>query len=533
MPAPEDFAAREALAAIRAHHAGGGGVYLGRTARGWAWSGEEHATLVLGPPRSGKTTGVVVPSIVAAEGAVVSTSTKPDIAYATIGLRRRIGPCLLYDPTGSVGQLPGAEPARWSPVASCRTWDGALITASALVETAHQIAGGARRAAGGDHWSERAGALLAPLLHAAAVDGAAMAEVLGWIDRHEAGRALEILERSDAAVAGDLLAGIASTDPREQSGIWSTASGALAAYRSQRALASTVDPNFDATAFVDGAATLYICATGRHQATVAPLVAGLLGDVRAAVYARAASSVATGLSRSTRPPATLFALDEVANIAPLPDLPAMVSEGGGQGLVVLACLQDLSQARARWGTAAEGFLSLFGTTLVLPGIGDIHTLRTLSELAGEHDVVDRSISSPVATDRTPARAIARRLLLGPTASDHLSHRPPTTTLHNVARRRLSIDEAAHGKPGSALVIDRHKHLHWIELTPWFATEPWRCAIGWAQTPRAPAVERLQAVPAPAARPAPAPIRTVGTAGLGVTSVDTPHGIEPDIGGPAR
>ena len=36
-----------------------------------------------------------------------------------------------------------------------------------------------------------------------------------------------------------------------------------------------------------------------------------------------------------------------------------------------AGLQDLSQARARWGTAADGFLSLFGTTVVLPGIGEL------------------------------------------------------------------------------------------------------------------------------------------------------------------
>jgi len=42
----------------------------------------------------------------------------------------------------------------------------------------------------------------------------------------------------------------------------------------------------------------------------------------------------------------------------------MVSEGAGQGVLTLACLQDLSQARGRWGGAAEGFLSLFGTTVV-------------------------------------------------------------------------------------------------------------------------------------------------------------------------
>jgi type IV secretion system protein VirD4 len=43
----------------------------------------------------------------------------------------------------------------------------------------------------------------------------------------------------------------------------------------------------------------------------------------------------------------LSALDEVANIAPIHDLPALVSQAGGQGLQVMVGLQDLSQARER------------------------------------------------------------------------------------------------------------------------------------------------------------------------------------------
>ena len=67
-------------------------------------------------------------------------------------------------------------------------------------------------------------------------------------------------------------------------------------------------------------------------------------------------------------------LDEVANIAPIHDLPAHVSEAGGQHLHVMACLQDLSQARNRWGdAAADGFLSLFQTKLILTGIADSRT----------------------------------------------------------------------------------------------------------------------------------------------------------------
>jgi type IV secretory pathway TraG/TraD family ATPase VirD4 len=79
-----------------------------------------------------------------------------------------------------------------------------------------------------------------------------------------------------------------------------------------------------------------------------------------------------------------MALDEVAQIAPLPSLPAIAAEGGGQGLVTLACLQDLSQARVRWGAAAEGFFSLFSCKVIFPGTGDQRTL----ELSDAADTVD-------------------------------------------------------------------------------------------------------------------------------------------------
>ena len=101
----------------------------------------------------------------------------------------------------------------------------------------------------------------------------------------------------------------------------------------------------------------------------------------------------------------LFALDEVANIAPLGELPQIASEGGGQGLTLLAALQDLSQARARWGKAADGFLTLFGTKLMLPGIADTNTLEAVSTMLGEYDrqVVSTAPATP-ACSPTPGQA---------------------------------------------------------------------------------------------------------------------------------
>ena len=300
--------------------------------------------------------------------------------------------------------------------------------------------------AGEQHWTERSGALLSTLLHAAATEQLPMRDVLQWIDRHNGAPALEILASNAGgdAPATDLLAGIVATDSREQSGIWSTASGVLAAYRTEGALASTRAAPLDLEEFCGGANTLYVCSAGRRQRQFAPLVVAVVGDVRDAAYVRSRD----GLSG----PPTLLALDEVANIAPIPDLPAMVSEGAGQGLLVLACLQDLSQARVRWGQAADGFLSLFGTTVVLRGIADTTTLRDLSALAGHCEVATTTISRSV---------------------DRWGRLRPSTSVGSTRQARLPVDAVAHGSPGHALVLGPDKEVREAALTPAHTCAPWR------------------------------------------------------------
>ncbi|MGH8917633.1 MAG: type IV secretory system conjugative DNA transfer family protein, partial [Actinomycetes bacterium] len=379
------LAAERPIDGLRRRLAGCGScLYVGGGRGGPVFARPEQAALVLGPPRSGKTRGLVIPNVLAQPGPVVSASTKPDVLAATAASRAELGQCWLFDPTGSVPAPPGVRPVRWSPVASCATWDDALVTARALVRSARpQSAGGEGR-----HWTERAEALLAPLLHGAAVDGSDMRTVVRWVLRQDLDQPAAVLRAAGAGLAVDVLAGLAATDHRELSGIWSTAAGTLAAYRSDRALASAQDPNIDPHGLVHTSDTVYLCAPADRQDLVAPIVVAFLEAVRAGAY-RAAASRPAGAG-SVRP--VTLALDEVANIAPLPDLPALVSEGGGQGVLTLACLQDLAQARQRWGPQADGFGSLFGVKVILPGIADTATLELVSRLCGEEDQPVRSVS---------------------------------------------------------------------------------------------------------------------------------------------
>ncbi len=304
------------------------------------------------------------------------------------------------------------------------------------------------------HWASRAQALLAPLLHAAAAHGRDMEAVVDWVMRHELDEAGLLLEdeRCSRLAFGSLL-GLLNTEDRERSSIFSATADALQAYTSETALLAAREPNFDAEAFVRSADTVYIHAPAEEQAAAAPIVCGLLSEIRRATYrAHAAGQLTQGRRM-------LFALDEVANIAPLEELPQIASEGGGQGLMLLAALQDLSQARQRWGAQADGFLTLFGTKLILSGIADLRTLEAMSQMLGEYDrqVVSRTRPQPGALDILPGgRPI-----------------PPRSTTYSTQRTRvLSPGELANIPAGRALHLDG---VRWelLTLTPAHLTEPWR------------------------------------------------------------
>jgi type IV secretory pathway TraG/TraD family ATPase VirD4 len=419
----------------------GGRLYLGATPEGLALADPQTSVLVLGPPRSGKTSSVAVPNVLTAPGAVVATSTKLDLLAATAPARAEIGRCWVLDPTGTVRaptHLGHLQPLRWSPVASATTWDESLVLARAMSGAARP--GG--RAGESAHWTERAEALLAPLLHAAHLSGAGMDAVVRWVLSQRLDAAEAVLAGNGADVAASVLTGLAATDPREQSGIWSSTAGLLAAYRADAVLDRAAAPNFDPRALAGSSDTVYVCAPARYQDLVAPIIVAFLEQVRAGAF----ESWAGGPGRT---PVTLV-LDELANIAPIPDLPAMVSEGGGQGLLTLACLQDLSQARVRWGAAADGFLSLFGTKLVLPGIGDPGTLDLVSRLGGEVDRPARSVSRPP-----------------------WSWGPPTVTWSTHRQRRLPFEAIHQLPPGSALVLSGSRPPEKVGLPPWWAIAPFR------------------------------------------------------------
>lgn len=461
----------ERLWEYQQHH--GPGLYAGTGPGGLVLTPPQQTMLILGPPRSGKSTTLVVPNVLAAPGAVITTSTKPELMEATAAARQaRGGRCWLFDPSGTTPAPPGLTRVRWSPVAASATWDGALLAARALSGAARP--GG--RSGDQGHWVERAEALVAPLLHAAAVSGRGMADVHRWVLRHDLAAPAEVVTGRGIRPAADVLTGLGKTEGRELSAIWSTAAGLLAAYRSQAALDAADGVNLDPAGLARTCDTVYICAPAREQELLAPITVAFLEAAVAGAYQD---------SRTPSPgalPLTLV-LDEVANIAPLPSLPNLVAEGAGQGVLTVACLQDLAQARQRWGTMADGFGSLFGTKVALPGIGDLGTLELISRLGGEVDVATRSMSR------------------GPWWS---RQRGPQTTWAPRRQPRLPVDVIHHQPRGTALMIAGPHPPARVHLMPWAHVAPFHAAQ-WARLE--PAVIPDHGPPR-GAGPPPAPTRPV-------------------------
>ena len=358
----------------------------------------QQSVVILGPPRSGKTRGIVIPTVLSSPGAVVSTSTKRDVYDATAQFRSRLGKVWVFDPTGSEGDLPEATSVRWSPVARCHSWDRSRLMATAMIDASDSSQG----VENASYWRQQAKILLAPLLHAAALAGGSIIDVRAWLARGEFSAASQSLEVAKSQMAMDDLHGINTLGDRERGSIVATARVALDAYSSESVQRTCRDQNFDAFEFVKSKDVLYIISPSHQQAICAPLISGLLEELTWASYREARMS-----SEPLWPP-VVWALDEISNIAPIRSLPNLLSEGGGQGVQILACFQDLSQARVKWGTAAEGFLTLFNVKVVFPGIGDQVTLQTLSTQAGEWDRPYRSASTSRSSSKEDFRSAVSR-----------------------------------------------------------------------------------------------------------------------------
>lgn len=364
--------------------------YLIGTARGKrVWTSVEDSILLIGPPRSGKGTHIVINSILDAPGAVVTTSTRPDNLTATLRARSRRGPVAVFDPQRLAQGVPAG--LRWNPVRGCELPLTAMIRATGLA-AGTGLSGPAVE--NGGFWEGKTRTALQTLLHAAALDGRPPAELFRWtLDPAAAADAVAILSASSGAATGwaESLDAMLQSDPRTRDSIWQGVSLALAALADPRvleAVSPSEDEQFDPEAFLRDSGTLYLLATGAGAGASSALVAAFVEDLVETARRLAARSPGARLD-----PPVLLALDEIGNLAPLPSLPVLMAEGGGTGLTVMPVLQSMAQARERWGeNAATAIWDASIAKIVLGGASGSRDLQDLSTLIGDRDETTDSVT---------------------------------------------------------------------------------------------------------------------------------------------
>ncbi|WP_051951224.1 type IV secretory system conjugative DNA transfer family protein [Actinacidiphila yeochonensis] len=294
-------------------------------------------------PGGDKGRRVVQPAVLAAEGAVVVTTADPDTYHQTAGGRAKLGPVHVWDPA-HVLDLPGR--LRWAPHDGCERPGTALTRAAALLAPL--------RTARADETAvhQAAVTLLRCWLHAAAVDGRPFRQVQRWATGGVAGEAVRVLRTHRSAASGwsGELESVLHAHPERRDAAQALIRRALeplAAVHIRDACGPGSSGGLDLASFTAERGTLYVVGERVEDPRVHPGATPLLTALVSCVVEHGRSMAAGSPAGRLDPPVT-FVLDDVAALAPLPELPELLAEGRTRGLPALAVLRSPEQALARW-----------------------------------------------------------------------------------------------------------------------------------------------------------------------------------------
>ncbi len=293
-----------------------------------------------GAGRAAKGPSAVLPAVLEAAGPVLVTCADAATWQRTAAVRGQIGPVRVFDPEHLVDT---AARLRWAPHSGCEDPATAASRARALLAPlrTHDITA-----------DDAAVTLLRCWLHAAAVDGLPFRQLHRWAGGSGAGDALRILRTArDAASgwSGELESTLHAYPERRDTAtaIIQTALSALNSVHIRDACGPGRSDGLDVESFLNERGTLYVVGASREDPRTAPGAMPLLTALASSVVEHGRRMAARSSPGRLDPPMTCV-LDDVATVAPIPELPALMAEGPALGIHVLAVLRSEEQARHRW-----------------------------------------------------------------------------------------------------------------------------------------------------------------------------------------
>ncbi|MFE0522072.1 type IV secretory system conjugative DNA transfer family protein [Streptomyces sp. NPDC058954] len=344
-------------------------------------SSYEDVELDLMAPRAGKSTGIAVPRVLRAQGAVLLTSNKSDVYAVTRAERAKAGRVWTFDPQG----IAHTERAMWwNLLGDCHTIEGARRLAGHFVASVNDDS------AKKDFWISAAQNTLTALFLAAARGGAPVTDLLGWLADPADRTPIDLLRDAGLIAMAEQLQGTVRGAVETRDGIFETARQTVSCLLDPEILAwVTPDPylpEFRPDRHVVGTDTLYLLSKD-GGGSAAGVIAGLAdATMRAGVVA------AERMGGRLDPPLTAV-LDEAANVCRISDLPDLYSHFGSRGINVVTLLQSYRQGARVWGEVGMDALWSAATVKLLgAGLDDADFVQKISTLVGQHDVKTPSLS---------------------------------------------------------------------------------------------------------------------------------------------
>ncbi|MFI6078690.1 TraM recognition domain-containing protein [Actinoplanes sp. NPDC051343] len=390
----------------------------------------EDVELDLMAPRAGKSTGIAIPRMLRAPGAVLLTSNKSDVFTVTRRERAKVGTIWTFDPQ-RIAHTPRAM--WWNMLAGCDTIEGARRLAGHFVSSVNDDA--SKR----DFWISAAQNTLTALFLAASRGGMTLTDMLGWLADPADRTPIDLLRGAGMTAMAEQLNGTVRGAVQTRDGIYETARQCVACLLDPDITAwvspDPFHPEFVPSRHVLGRDTLYLLSKD-GGGSAAGVIAGLAdATLRAGVVA------AERMGGRLDPPMTAV-LDEAANVCRISDLPDLYSHLGSRGINVVTLLQSYRQGARVWGEAGMDALWSAATIKLLgAGLDDADFVDKIARLVGQHDV------------RTPSWSRGRD-----GTSRSISYRQ---------EQKLPADKIRALPKGTALLFATGVRPALIRLRPWY------------------------------------------------------------------
>lgn len=369
------------------------------------WVPFDRTAGVIGPQGSGKTLDLLVPALLTTPGPAIVTLTKPADMWLSVGPRQRLGPVAALDP---FALAPGMPELVWDPIAGCTNPMVAERRARAFTAgTVKASIGAGQQDEAARFYANEAAKVIQGYLHAAALLGADLNDILQWVANPTAHPTAEETLRTHPRAApfwDGLLAGAIHGDERTTANTITTVQQAMTLFFQpdirRRCVPGPTRPATDLAELLRANGTLYLMGRDDPYASASPLMTAVTEDILDTALRLAHTNPYGRLC-----PPLLVILDELPSTTPLPTLATRMANERALGLAFIWASQTWRQLVMVFGEeTARSLLTLSNNLVLFGGSKDASWNQEVSDLLGNDRVNRISTTKKILIDHVSVTA---------------------------------------------------------------------------------------------------------------------------------